>query len=159
MEACKYSKKENIEIYFSLVLSKLLNGLQTAWLSKNMRKRLDGCHCACSRKIIEIPHFFISRITNAEVSRQANEGPLQNKLLKQQLLLYGNYKRNIIHPIHDEVSYGMGKKRRGRPLLNWHNEIDKHVALMISNSSSSVYNNIFDAHRWRKGVNEYCNRS
>ena len=68
--------RRKIQLYKSLVLSRLLYGLQTLWLSKHLRQRIDGFHCMCLRQILGIPHSYISRIPNADVLKKAQERPL-----------------------------------------------------------------------------------
>ena len=61
------SQRRKIELYKSLILSKFLYGLQTVWLSKVLRRRIDGFHCSCLRQILGIPHSYVSRVTNVQV--------------------------------------------------------------------------------------------
>ena len=75
------TKRRKIQLYKSLVLSKFLYGMQTIWLSKSLRQRIDALHYFCLRQILGIPHSYISRVTNAEVLRQANDVPLHTLLL------------------------------------------------------------------------------
>ena len=77
--------RRKVEIYQSCIVSKLLYGLQSLWLSKSQCKRLNGFYCACLRKISRIPHSFISHVTNAEVLQKTKMTPLANTLLQQQL--------------------------------------------------------------------------
>ena len=74
--------RRKVQLYKSLVLIKLLYGLQTVWLSKQLRQRIDGFHCACLRQIYGIPHSYISRISNATVLEKASEIPLHRQLLR-----------------------------------------------------------------------------
>ena len=61
------TKELKYRIYQACIVSKLLYGLQVAWLTKTQRLRLDGFHARCVRKIVEGPHSFWSRISNADV--------------------------------------------------------------------------------------------
>ena len=76
------TKRRKLELYRSLVISKLLYGLQTVWLSKGLRQRIDAFHCSCIRRILGIAHSYISRVTNADVLRQGNAMPLSKILLQ-----------------------------------------------------------------------------
>jgi len=61
------SRKRKCQIYDACIVSKLLYGVQTIWLNKGDRRRLDAVHCMCLRRCCGIPHSYVSRISNAEV--------------------------------------------------------------------------------------------
>ena len=44
------SKKQKYKIYSALIISKLLYGLQTVWLTKVQKTKLDGFNAKCIRK-------------------------------------------------------------------------------------------------------------
>ena len=152
------SRRKN-ELYQSCVLSKLLYGLQSIWLTKAQRCKLDGFHCRCLRRIFRIPSSYESRIPNCEVLNTANSIPLQHKLLKLQLQYYGNIMRNQRHPGRNlvfrpgtaEVQV-CADRRRGRPTLSWASELNKHAAQF----SSDIFHDCLSRNQWRNSVNEYC---
>ena len=82
-------KERKILMYKAVVVSRLLYGLNTAWLNVAEQRRLNGFHCRCLRKIVGIPSAYISRVSNVRVLKEAQEAPLERQLLRQQLLLYG----------------------------------------------------------------------
>ena len=51
------------KIYESCVLSKLMYSLDSVWLLRAERARLDAFHCRCLRRLLGIPCSLISRIT------------------------------------------------------------------------------------------------
>ena len=65
------SRHSKIEILDSLVLSKLLYGLESLFLYTADRARIDGFYCRCLRRIFKIPVAFVSRVSNARVYQLA----------------------------------------------------------------------------------------
>ena len=147
-------KQRKLQLYQALILSKLLYGLQTIWLSKRLRQKINAFHCASVRKIIGIPHSYVSRVTNAEVLRLANMISLDRMLLRQQLVYYGRLYRNPKYPERQIMDTPVVNKRRGRPHLSWVEEIRKHVQ-RIGNEAEIIKN----VKQWRKVVFEYCTTS
>ena len=145
------SQRRKIELYKSLILSKFLYGLQTVWLSKALRRRIDGFYYTCLRQILGIPHPYISRISNKNVLRQANDIPLHQQLLQQQLQFYGRLMHNGEHPIHTILQGRVVKRRPGRPHLSWKQEIDKHIQNMHLGDDDWQHPG-----HWRKIVRQYC---
>ena len=90
-------------------------------------------------------------MTNAEVLRQANEIPLQSILLQQQLLYYGRIVRNANHPGQQILYEVPPKRRRGRPVLSWNEEVRKHIGRIEADA-----NCIYEPKQWRKVVTSYC---
>ena len=82
-----------ISIYKAVVIKRLLYGLSTAWLNAAELRRLNGFHCRCLRRILRIPPSFLSRVSNLNVLKAADETPLGKQLLKSQLLLFGRVAR------------------------------------------------------------------
>ena len=68
--------KEKLRIFDACVVSKLLYGLDSLCLRQAERRRLDGAQALWLRKILRIPHSYISRIANEEVRRKAGVAPL-----------------------------------------------------------------------------------
>ena len=147
------SRRRKIQLYHSLILSKFMYGLQTIWLSKNLRQRIDAFHCQCLRRIMGIQHSYISRVSNATVLEQSGERSLSNQLLRQQLQFYGRIHRNELHPGHGLLNETIIQRRVGRPLLSWVRELRKHIEDMQVDSAA-----INNASHWRKVVDEYCSQ-
>ena len=140
-----------MQLYRSLVLSKLLYGLQFVWLPKLLRRQIDGFHCGCLRQILGIPHPYISRVSNAQVLQQARDIPLHLQLLRQQLQYYGTITRNAQHPTHTILRNKIVKRRIGRPHLSWDVEIAKHIQNMHVDNDCVQHPG-----HWRKVVKQYC---
>ena len=82
-------KKEKYRIYRACVLSRLLYGLQTAWLTKVAKQKLDGFHAKCCRLIAKIAPAYYSRVPNTDVLAEMGAQRLSNILLEQNFLLGG----------------------------------------------------------------------
>ena len=94
-----------VELYYSCIVSKLLYGLQSIWLTKNLRKKVEGVHSSCLRKIAGIAHSYISHVSNKEIRCITACMPIQFTLLESQLLYFGKIARSLQHP--------------GRSLYSW----------------------------------------
>ena len=133
------TKKDKYKIYVACIISKLLYGLQTSWLTKTQRSKLDGFQAKCVRKICGVQHSYWSRISNTEVLSYVGAVQLSKLLLEQQLLVFGKIFRR---PPHDvlrqsvfEANSGVlqvhaKRRRRGRPKLSWAVEVQK-VAMEV----------------------------
>ena len=114
-------------IYDSVVLSKLLYSLDSLWSLKADRCRLDAFHCRCLRRILGIPHSFISRISNTSVLDQAGAEPLSQVLagrqtkLYQKIVAYGPAAlvNRILCNGDGSPKNWARKRRRGRPRRQW----------------------------------------
>ena len=56
-----------IEIFNACISSKVLYSLESLWLLKVDRARLDAFQCFCLRRILRIAPSFISRVSNVDV--------------------------------------------------------------------------------------------
>ena len=126
-------KRRKLYVYSSCVISKLLYSLDTLWLLKADKRRLDSFHCKCVRKILGIRHSYVSRVSNAEVLTQAGERPLSDLLLDRQVKMYGKIAISGSHSLVRKVvcqADGTPKnwaahRRRGRPRQQWAQEVYK----------------------------------
>ncbi len=71
------------------VIPKVLYALETTWLRKGDRKRLDSFQVRCPRRVHGIGHAYWSRVPNAEVLRRAAAPSLTTVLTQRQLKLFG----------------------------------------------------------------------
>ena len=85
---CSLSRRRKLEIFNAVVVSKLVYGLNTAWLNVAERRRLDDFQNRCLRKILNIAPAFISRIANVEVLTLGSQTPLSRTLQEQQVQMY-----------------------------------------------------------------------
>ena len=152
---------EKFAIYRSCVCSKLLYGLQSAWLSKAQRAKLDGFHARCVRRIIGILPSYWSRILNRAILERVDAIPLSKLLLEQQLLYFGKLFRLPLgdcrrRMIFDSQSSALKtrtlKRRRGRPRANWAIEVDTHVNLIIGCQRWIMNVPLL----WKQLVRQYC---
>ena len=114
-------------IFNACVLSKVLYSLESVWLLKADRMRLNAFQCYCMRRIFHIPPSFISRISNADVLGRAGVQPLST--------LIENRQRQLFHKIQWHVPSAFSKllvsdrlgqpkdwcdrRGRGRPRQMW----------------------------------------
>ena len=82
-------KAEKIRIFEACVPSKLLYCLHTAWLNKAELRRLNAFQAKCVRKILNIPHSFVSRISNKIVLEQSGRQEISSILTYRQLVFFG----------------------------------------------------------------------
>ena len=115
--------------------------------------------------VFNIPYSYISRNSNAEVLEITQSIPLQYILLKHQLLLY----RKIALRSNDDPIRALAmqssscsplqnsvKRRRGRPIASWIDQVHKHVLLIHHHSLLlSQLVNKFSFMYWRDAVNKY----
>ena len=81
------TSRSKLRVFNACVVSKLLYCLHTAWLNKADLRRLDAFQASCLRKILRIPHAFISRVSNAEVLSRANHRMLSKILQYRQVMV------------------------------------------------------------------------
>ena len=94
------SRRRKIQLYQAMVESKLLYGLGTFWLRKADKRRLDGFHNRCLRRVLGIQPSFISRVANAEVLECAKVEQLSVVLLRRQLKHFDKVSRCAVeHPL------------------------------------------------------------
>ena len=82
-----------LEVFDSCITSKLLYSLDTACLSVVERRRLDGFYVRCLRRILRVAPAYYSRVSNSTVLTRARRQPLSSRLLRRQLLLFGELAR------------------------------------------------------------------
>ena len=130
-------------VYQQCILSKLIYGLESAWLNKRERSMLDSFHVRSLRKIYKIGHSMISRVSNQYILNMHGTVPLSNVLLRRQLFLYGKIARlpassSLRHLIFQENSNNaqpVACRKRGRPRSEWSVELSKIVQRMIPNET------------------------
>ena len=120
-------RRRKIQIYWSCVISKLLYSLDSLWLLKAERDRLDAFHCKCLRRVLGIPHSFVSRISNSTVLAKAGSLPLSQVLQEKQIALYRNIanqpvdsllRRLVCNPDGTPKTWAH-RRGRGRPRQQW----------------------------------------
>ena len=82
------TRQRKLQLYHVCVVSKLLYGLESLWLLQQDLHRLDAFHAQCLRRICNIGHSYLSRVSNAIVLQTAGETPLTKVFKDRQLSLY-----------------------------------------------------------------------
>jgi hypothetical protein len=155
---CTTAKK--VQIYKTVVESRLLYSLCALVLTKQEKRRLDGFQNRCLRSILGIQPSFLSRTSNAEVWQRSAHVPMSKLLERKQLLLLGKILR--CHPNHPlrQVSFEPGTytaatsrylRRVGRPRKEWIPEVFS-LALSFTGSTRNLLFFVQDEKRWRQLV-------
>ena len=156
------SKQRRISIFSSIVLSRLLYGLSSAWLNVAEQRRLNGFYCRCLRRIVGVKPAFVSRVSNAKVLQLAGQVPLGRQLLKQQLLLFGKVVRASSEDTlrnltfigdTDEPATNRYIRRVGRPRNEWAVMVRREAYKM----TPQVDRLIRSKQLWQHTVCQYCN--
>ena len=80
-------KSEETRICAACVISTILYCLHTAWLNQAELRRLNAFQSKCFRKILRIPHSYVSRISNKTVLKRNGRKKNSNILPYCQLFL------------------------------------------------------------------------
>ena len=140
------SKRRKLELLSACVFSTLTYGLQTIWLHKHHRKKLNGFQCRCLRSVLRIRASFVSRVSNKEVLRRSGYVALSNLILEQQLRLFGKYARDndssgrrfLFSDNGIELRPFIDKRVRGRPRLTWARKIYNYTLMMKTTTMPGV---------------------
>ena len=134
--------------------------LQTAELSKR-----DAFQARCLRTVLNIPHSYISHMTNASVLGQARQSRLSQILLERQLTLLGKIVRMgdgqpvrgcLFKPGSVELRDPPSVRRRGRPRQVWAREVYKHaVHACVQRSVNWSEVAAMPASVWKSTAREY----
>ena len=162
------SSERKIKIYEACVMSKLLYCLHTSWLKTPELARLDAFHAKCLRRILGIPHSYVSRISNSTVLQSARARKLSTTLLERQLLLFAHVGRkgdndpirnSTFKPSSTDLRDLRGNRGRGRPRLTWSREVHKHAVEVCKMNSLSMSVIMEDGESsvfaWLKAVQHY----
>jgi hypothetical protein len=79
---------EKIRIFEVCVVSKLTYCLHTAWMKKPEMDRLDAFQARCLRRILGIPHSYVSHVSNATVLHTAGARKMSFTLLQRQTSIW-----------------------------------------------------------------------
>ena len=128
------SRSRKVHIFEACVLSRLAYALEAAWLPVACRRRLDGFHARCLRKILRIPPPHMSFISNATVRKIARVQPLSTTLTERQLKLFGKaaaappdslLRKAVFEPGCFQARAHRGLKAVGRPRTIWTDYVQK----------------------------------
>ena len=120
-------RRRKLEIYMAYVVSKLMCSLETIWLLKHERAKLDAFHHRCLRKILGIPHSYISRVSNADVLDTSGLLLLSDLLATRQAALYkkisdqppNSIARQLVCSESGEPRLWSNRRSRGWPRQMW----------------------------------------
>ena len=139
------STKWKIRVFDAVCVAKLTYGLETIPITPEVCKKLDTFYFRALRKITGIKAAYISRITNAEVLRTANQRAgvkrgqrlttITERIKTKHVKLFGHILRADIETDHtrrisiDENGKRVKSpfKRVGRPRLKWYDMARKEV--------------------------------
>ena len=119
-------------MFDSLIQSKLRYATASAWLLKSDMRRLDGFQASCLRRILGIPCYFISRVSNEKVRSESGMTQFSKSVLKSQLRLLGqvlndprkhSLKEVTFHGQTDVTQTAAFVRRTGRPRQNWADQL------------------------------------
>ena len=155
--------KDKVRIYDACVVSSLTYGLQTAWLSVAARRRLDGFHAKCLRRICNILPSFISRVPNAEVLARAGcSVKLSTRIRVQQLVLAGRCAAAPVGtPMREALQQSVGRpgrRNRGRPRTTWAADVFAE-AVAMAGSADLLQAAAANPAEWRRQVVQHCART
>ena len=131
------NRDRKLEIFRSLIESKLFYGLPCIAFTKADKRRLDGFHCRCLRQILGIAPAFLSRVPNKVVLERAQVEAASTQLLKRQLLLLGRVARSpedspmrvaSFIPQTLEPATNRYVRRVGRPRMEWVPQVLREAA-------------------------------
>ena len=126
--------KRKLQLFTSLIASKLQYCLSTVWLVTAQMRRIDGFYARCLRRILRIPASFVSRVSNKSVFRQAGVAAMSQQVLMRQLLLMGKVvgstagsaiRRDVFVGNTLQPQVGRYVRRVGRPRQEWSTEVLK----------------------------------
>jgi hypothetical protein len=155
------SRQRKIEAFQSMVVSRLLYGLSTAWMNVAHVRRLNGFQARCLRAVLGIQHSYFSRVSNITVLERAGQKPLGRQLLKQQMLLYGRVARAPASDLLRNLAFVPGTlspatsryvRRVGRPQNEWTVMLQKESYKMSAAADRIIHSPI----EWRTAVEKHC---
>ena len=127
------------------------------------KRKLNGFHTDCCRKILRTGRSHISRVSNRYVSAQLGTTPLTSILLKRQLHFLGSvatraHNDPIRNLLFQPRAYTQAKvaatRRRSRPRLGWDTVMHNHAIEVAKPRAIASITCVKE--EWRKAVNAYC---
>lgn len=164
------SVHKKLEIFEACVMSKLFYNLHALSLNTAEKRKLNAFHVKGLRKILRIPHSYYSRVSNQQVLTRAGARQATDVLLERQLLWLG---RLALKPDGDALRQSVlksgprrleprspeGKRRRGRPRLNWATQVHRQ-ALLVANGQDNLdslwQDDLAASAEWVRLVKQHC---
>ena len=125
--------RDKLSHFNCFIISVLAYGLSTLPFTTLQRRRMDGFHARCLRRICNFLRAYYSRISNQVVFQNSGVLPFSQQLLQRQFSSFGQVvrspngaplRRNTLG-MHDYPYMAMYVRRRGRPQINWTEELMK----------------------------------
>ena len=149
----------------SCIVAKLLYGLDSAWLSSVMQRKLDGFQAKCLRRILKISPAFISRVSNKYIRNQFKAHPLSVTPLERQLMLFGHVARApqnsiLYRMLFDDNQFNLREPplKRGRPKDTWARKL-KQASIQCCGSVQQFASMVKDPITWKATVRKFCRQS
>ena len=156
----RLSRMFKFKIYLACIVQKLLYALESAWISTAGKRKLDGFHVRCLRKILGISSAYVNRISNSFVLKELSAYPLSSLLLERQLMYFGHVARatttSVLHQSLFDADFTLHepKLKRGRPRDTWGRKNLQH-AINIAGDASQLQAFTHDEKLWRSRVRSY----
>jgi hypothetical protein len=154
-------RQKRIDIFQACIVSKALYGLEVACLNVSEKRRLDGFHARCLRRICKIQPSYVSRVSNATVLATAQQQPLTRELLRRQQLYFGELvrrpgedpvRRSVLEPEGLQPRVLPGARRVGRPRTSWiKSALEESQRVAGRHVETDIYNKTL----WKRKVNRY----
>ena len=156
--------KHKMQIFDSLVVSKLRYGMESLCLKSYDRKRLNTFHTHCLRKICGIGHSFHSRVPNIHVHAKAMRAQMSNYILQAQTNYYATIATDQSDSILKEFCFGLGSnslcprqwnilRKIGRPRFQWLHMVFGQCLAMVDHDMDTLHNLIMQ----RTRLNDWTN--
>jgi len=114
-------------LFNACVMSEVLYSLESVWLLKADKMRLDAFQCYCMRRILRIAPSFISRVTNVDVLGRARVQRFSTLIEDRQRKLYHKiqwhvpsaFSKMLVCDYFGQPKMWFGRRGRGRPRQIW----------------------------------------
>ena len=133
-----------VQIFNACVVSKVLYALESLWLLKSVRHRLDAFQCFCLRQIMRIPPSYVSRVSNASVLERSSQSPLSELFKQRQIRCYrqvmaaspSDFVKQLVCDSVGKPFKWYVRRSRGRPRQRWVDEVFHLVNLNDAESKN-----------------------
>lgn len=150
----KLTIKTKINIYNACILSTLLYGVESWTLYSKQLSKLNGFHCRCLRKLLNIN--WQERVTNVEVLERTGSVSVHTLVRRRRLRWVGHVVRMENNRIPKKILYSEvsgGGRRVGRPNLRFLDVIKRDVNECGARDWEA---DVADRVQWRRKTEEVC---
>ena len=125
------TRHRKLYLYMSCIASKFLYSLESVWMLKADRAKLDAFHHRCLRMILRIPPSFVSHVPNLEVLTKSGLPLLSVVLERRQTSLYqrivampdDSFIKSLVCFPSGQPKLWSAQRRRGRPRQMWNQSV------------------------------------